>query len=217
MDSLFGGMAMIVRVIKADGSVEEYLHTKTLLCISTALSDAQEWDTATAQNLAEVVTTFIYCQREEQIASESILAMIELVLVETGYSNAAAALSEHHRRRTLARNRTEVVVAEVRKLSDAEAVAAGAMASRQWSKSRVAEHIQRTYGLQRQPARAAAARTEEKVLAIGMTRVWSGLVRQIALAETAAMLRAEECLCDACCQKHLAVSKATLEPDTVGV
>ena len=208
---------MIVRVMKTDGGVEEYLHTKVLLCISNALGGVREWDVATAQKLAEAVTTFIYGQKEEQITSQKIREMIELVLVETGYGDAAVALSENHRRRTLARNRTEVVEAEVCELGDAEAVAAGALAPRQWSKSRIAEHIKSSYGLEHQAARAAAGRTEEKVLALGMTRVWSGLVRQIVMAETATMLRAEKHLLEACHQKHVAIPRTQLEPDIVGV
>jgi hypothetical protein len=208
---------MIVTVVKTDGGLEEYLHTKALLCISNALGGAHEWDVATAQRLAEAVTAFIYGQGEERITSESIRTMIELVLVETGYGDAAAALGEHHRRRTLARGRTEVVEAEVRELGDAEAVAAGAMAIRQWSKSRIAEHIQNFYGLQRSAARAAAGRTEEKVLSLGMTRVWSGLVGQILMAETATMLRAQERLSEPPRRKRIATPRPMLEPDTVGV
>jgi hypothetical protein len=217
MDSFFGGQAMIVTVVKTDGGLEQYLHTKVLLCISNALCGAHEWDVGKAQKLAEAVTTFIYGRREEHITSQSIREMIELVLVETGYEDAAAALSENHRRRTLARNRTEVVEAEVHELGDADAVATGAMPPRQWSKSRIAEQIQHSYGLQRQTARAAAGRVEEKVLALGMTRVWSGLVRQIVMAETATMLRAEEHLRQVSGRKHIAAPVAMLETQEIGV
>jgi hypothetical protein len=196
MDS-FGGPAMVIKVIKTDGGIEEYFHTKVLLCISNSLCAVHEWDAGLAQELANAVTAFIYDRKEQHIRSGDILSMVKVVLTETGFEEAAARLEEHHRRRGLARRRTELVDAEVYGPDDAETMRASGQAS-QWSKGLIAEHITRTYGLDRHCARAAAARVEEKVLAMGMSRVWSGLVRQIVVAEAALSIRANEFLCETC-------------------
>jgi hypothetical protein len=183
---------MIVRIVKSDGGVEEYLHTKVLLCISNALCAAHEWDVGLAEELAGAVTAFVYGMGKEEVISGDILGMIRIVLTETGYGDAAAILGEYHSRRGLARRRTEMIDSEMHELCDAETVRAGGVAVRQWSKNHIVEEIVRTYGLERHAARAAAGRVEEKVLAMGMPRVWSGLVKQIMMAETAVMLRAQE-------------------------
>ena len=187
---------MVVKVIKSDGDIEEYVHTKVLLCISNALCATEEWDAYTAQELAEAVTAFVYDQRVQHTRSAEILSMIKLILAETGYAEAAVRLDEHHRRRNLARRRTEFVDAEVFGPDDAEAVRSEGRVS-QWSKGTIAEHIARTYGLDRHSARAAASRVEEKILAMGISRVWSGLVRQIVVTETALAIRAGESLQEA--------------------
>jgi hypothetical protein len=183
---------MIVKVLKSDGSIEDFLYTKVLYCVSSALSAAHEWDVSVAQRLAEAVTAFVYCQQQEQVRSRDILAMVGVVLQETGYTDAAAALGEHHRRRSLSRGRTELIEAEIRHLDDAHAITDGAMSVQQWSKCRVVEHVAAAYGLDRQAARAVAGRVEEKVLAMGIARIWSGLLSQIVMAETAMTIRAEE-------------------------
>jgi hypothetical protein len=144
--------------------------------------------------LAEAVTTFVYDMQKEKVASAEILAMVVTVLTETGYATAAAMLDEHHRRRNLARKRTEVVDIELRELGDAEAVRLATGQVRNWTKSMLVEEMVGTYGFDVQSARAAAGRVEEKVLAMGMPRVWSGLVRQVMMAEAAVTLRAEEYL-----------------------
>ena len=182
---------MIVRVVKADGGVEEYLHTKVLLCISNALCAVGECDVVRAHQLAETVTAFVYSQRQESVRSGDILSMLKVVLAETGYDDAAGALSEYHHRRGLARRRTELVEAEVNEPADAEALRSASAEARQWSKGLVVEHVMKAYGLEKHAARAVAGRVEEKVLAMGMPKVWSGLVRQVIVAETALMLRAE--------------------------
>jgi len=183
---------MIVRVLKTDGHVEEYFHTKVLLCVTSALSAAGEWDVDTAQKLTEAVTAFVYAMESSQISSTEILSMVKVVLEGTGYGDAAAMLAEHHVRRSLARRRTEVVEAELNVIGDAHAFRLAAANVRQWSKWRVARHIAEEYGLGEQAARAAAARVEERVLAMGLTRVWSGLVRQIAMAEAALTITADD-------------------------
>jgi hypothetical protein len=212
MDS-FGGPAMVVMVQKADGGVEEYLHTKVLLCMSNALCAVGEFETDIAQRLAEAVTAFIYAMDRGRIASGEILSMVKLVLAETGRAEAAAELQEHHRRRSLSRTRTEVVEAELLEIRDADMMSAATTGMRQWSKGRVASQVMEMFGLERQAARAVAGRVEERVLAMGISRAWSGLVRQLILSEAAATMRAEANLASPVRE----VESPMLEADEVGV
>ena len=112
---------MQLKVIKADGSVEEYLHTKIIGTISNALADAGQGDICTAEQLAEVVTYFLYHkQKRRNVTASEIFSMIKAALTSTSYEDAAIALNEHHFRRKLKRSRTEVVSVDIQELTDAE-------------------------------------------------------------------------------------------------
>ena len=49
-----------LKVKKQDGAIEEYLHTKVMGTISNALASVGEADTFIAEQLAEVVTYYLY-------------------------------------------------------------------------------------------------------------------------------------------------------------
>ena len=69
---------MQLKVIKADGSVEEYLHTKIIGAISIALASVDQADTCIAEELAEAVTYFLYHKRSRrQISSSEIFSIVE--------------------------------------------------------------------------------------------------------------------------------------------
>ncbi|MHC4185887.1 MAG: hypothetical protein ACYSR4_08150 [Planctomycetota bacterium] len=75
---------MQLRVMKADGSVEEYLHTKVVGTISNALSTVDQADIHMAEQLAEVVTYFLYSkQKPLVVTSGEILSIIEAALTTT--------------------------------------------------------------------------------------------------------------------------------------
>ena len=113
---------MQLKVVKADGTVEEYLHTKVVGTISNALGRIGQADICIAEQLAEVVTYFLYHkQNPVVVTSNEIFSMIEVVLAGTGYEEAAIALSEHHFERKLKRSRVEVVSVDICELADAEA------------------------------------------------------------------------------------------------
>jgi transcriptional regulator NrdR family protein len=183
---------MQLKVIKADGSVEEYLHTKVIGTISNALSAANEGDVFAAEELSEVVTYYLYHKQEKQkVHSGEIFAMIKVVLSATGHDAAALALAEHHCLRRLGRARTEVVCLELSKLADAEMLwGEKAAAKTRWDKSKIATDLIAEHGMARQAARTVAGLVEEKVLAMGVTQVPSSLLRQLVLGDTAAVLRA---------------------------
>jgi transcriptional regulator NrdR family protein len=185
---------MQLRVIKADGSVEEYFHTKVIGAISKAFDRTGQTDIGIAEELADVVTYFLYHkQRHRTVTSDEIFSIIQAVLTAVGYDEAAIALSEYRFERRLRRCRVEVVSADIRELSDAEVFCGTASSGgrSRWDKSRIVAELMTKHGLGRQAARTAASMAEEKILNMGIALVPSSLVKQLVLGETAAVLQAQ--------------------------
>lgn len=183
-----------LKVIKADGSIEEYLHTKVMGTINNALGEVDEANIDIAEQFAEVVTFFLYNQYGRRtVTSGDVFSMIKVVLAATGYEDAAVALSEHYFGRKLKRSRIEVVPIDVQDLTDAELLTrAEEGASRfRWDKSRIVGDLIAGHGVCRQTARMIAAMVEEKVFNVGMTLVPSSLIKQLVLGDTATVLRAQ--------------------------
>jgi len=183
-----------LKVIKADGSIEEYLHTKVMGSINNALGEIDQANIDVAEQFAEVVTFFLYNQYNRRtVTSGDVFSMIKVVLAATGYEDAAVALSEHHFKRKLKRSRIEVVPIDVQDLTDAELLTGtGESAARsRWDKSRIVEDLITGHGVCRQTARTIAAMVEEKVFNVGMTLVPSSLIKQLVLSDTAIVLRAQ--------------------------
>jgi transcriptional regulator NrdR family protein len=185
---------MQLKVAKADGAVEEYLHTKVVGTISNALGEVGEADVYVAEQLTEVVTYFLYHkQKPSVVTSSEIFSMVGVILAGTGYEEAAVALSEHHFERKLKRSRIEVVSADICELADAE-VLYGVEESEsryQWDKSRIVKDLVMKHDVCQQTARAIASMVEEKVFNMGVTLVPASLVKQLVLRDAAAVLRAE--------------------------
>jgi len=185
---------MQLKVIKADGSIEEYLHTKVIGTISNALGRIDQADIHIAEQLAEVVTYFLYHKQKPLVVTSSeILSIIEAVLTTTGYEDAAIVLSEHHFERKLKRSRIEVVSVDIQQLSDADLLAnVGESSSRsRWDKSRIVEDLVTKHAVGRQTARTIASMVEEKIFNMGVTLVSASLMKQLVLGDAAAVLRAE--------------------------
>ncbi|UCE50336.1 MAG: hypothetical protein JSW47_09260 [Phycisphaerales bacterium] len=183
-----------LKVIKADGSVEEYLHTKVMGSINNALGEADQANIEIAEHFAEVVTYYLYHQQDQRtVTSSEIFSVIKAVLAATGYEKAAIALSECHFRRKLRRSRIEVVSTDIKELTDAELLAcAGDTDNRsRWDKSRIVRDLTATHKICRQTARLIAAMVEEKVFNMGITLVPSSLIRQLVLGDAATVLRAQ--------------------------
>lgn len=185
---------MQLRVIKADGSIEEYLHTKVIGTISNALSGIGQADICIAEQLAEAVTYFLYHkQKPLVVSSNEIFSIIEAVLTSTDYEDAAIALSEHHFERRLTRSRIDVVSIDFQQLSDAEGLTRTVdVASRcRWDKSTIVKDLVSKHNVCRQTARTIASMVEEKIFRMGITLVSASLVKQLVLGDAAAVLRAE--------------------------
>lgn len=183
-----------LKVIKADGSIEEYLHTKVMGTINNALGEVDQANIDIAEEFAEVVTFFLYNQYNRRtVTSSDIFSMIKVVLAATGYEGAAIALSEHHFERKLNRSRIEVATIDIQDLTDAEFLTMAEESSRRsrWNKSRIVGNLIERHGICRQTARTIAAMVEEKVFNVGITLVPSSLIKQLVLGDTATVLRAQ--------------------------
>ena len=185
---------MQLKVIKTDGSIEQYLHTKIIGTISNALGRTGRPDISVAEELAEVVTFFLYQRKNRRsVTSSEILSMIKAVLTATKYEEAAVALSEHHFERKLKRSRIEVVSIDVEDLADAELICKtdSSNGRSRWDKSRIVKNLVEKHGVSRQTARMIASMVEEKIFNMGLTLVPASLTKQLVLGDAAAVLRAQ--------------------------
>ena len=188
------GTKVRLKVVKADGSIEEYLHTKVIGAISNALAYDGQADIHVAEELAEVVTYFLYHRETPRtVTSGEILSIIKAVLTATEYEDAAIVLTEHHFNRKLKRSRTEVVSIDIQQLADAEMLYGVQQSPRRsrWDKSKIVNDLVTNYDVSRQTARTIASTVEEKIFNMGLTSVPTGLVKQLVLGDTAAFLRAQ--------------------------
>ena len=183
-----------LKVIKADGSKEEYSHTKVMGAINNALSKIGQADVYIAEQLAEVVTYFLYHrQNRRRVSSSEIFSIIKAVLTATGHEEAAVGISEYHYERKLKRSRTEVVSIDIRELTDAELLAgAKESGSRcRWDKSRIIKDLVKKYEIRPATARAIASMVEEKIFNTGINLVPTSLIKQLVLGDAATVLRAQ--------------------------
>jgi hypothetical protein len=190
-----GGSLMQLKVIKADGTAEEYLHTKVIGTISNALGAAGYPDIYVAEELSEAVTYYLYRRQNlRTVNSSEIFSIVKAVLTATGHEDCAVALSEYNFSRRLKRSRIEVVSVDIRELADAEQLCqADKIGGKcRWNKARIVEDLVTKHGLTRQSARAVASMVEEKVFNLGITLVPASLVRQLMLGDAAAVLKAQQ-------------------------
>jgi transcriptional regulator NrdR family protein len=188
------GMKVRLKVVKADGSVEEYLHTKVIGAISNALAYDGQADIHVAEELAEVVTYFLYHRKTPRtVTSGEILSIIKAVLTATTYEDAAIVLTEHHFNRKLKRSRIEVVSIDIQQLADAEMLYGVQQSPRRsrWDKSKIVNDLVTNYDVSMQTARTIASMVEERIFNIGLTSVPASLIKQLVLGDTAAFLRAQ--------------------------
>ena len=126
---------MRIRILKCDGVVEPYLHTKVLGSFHNALSAVDENDLTAAEQLAEAVTFYLYHNAPSHtISSDQIHLLIQSVLASTGFPSAAEALNKHRLQRKLKRRRIQVIDAFDQAGTDESLYVA-------WNKSRIVTHL----------------------------------------------------------------------------
>ncbi|MGD0572726.1 MAG: hypothetical protein ABSB11_06860 [Sedimentisphaerales bacterium] len=192
-------------VVKADGTSEEYFHTKVIGTIANALGSAGRPDIHVAQEIADAVTFFLYRTAQPgdsqiSISAREILSIIKTVLADTGFEEAAIAVSEHHFERKLKRCRVEVIRGRLDGLSDAEELYAdySDQPRCKWDKSLIVEYLVAKHRLHRQTARTVASMVEEKIFNLGLPVVPAELVKQLVLSDAAAVIRAQNQMQTAC-------------------
>ncbi|HBG27409.1 MAG: hypothetical protein A2Y10_19080 [Planctomycetes bacterium GWF2_41_51] len=167
---------MQLKVIKADGSQEQYLHTKVIATFVNAFVEPAEKNTFLASQLAESVTFYLYNNRDtDTVTSSEIFSIIKAVLSSTGFDFAAQVISEHHCRRNLLRSRVQVI----RKSDDIlSSIADNTVA---WNKSKIINDLVAEYNLDTATARTIASLVEEKILNSGFNLVPADFIKFLML------------------------------------
>jgi transcriptional regulator NrdR family protein len=186
---------MQLKVIKADDSQEQYLHTKVIATFVNAFTEPVEKDAFVACQLAEAVTFYLYNNYgKDKITSSEILSIIQAVLSSTGYDNAAANLAEHCYRRNLLRTRVEIIKYDIQKISDSLKLqqVITALPANHWNKSKIVNDLITEYSLDNTTARTIASMVEEKILNSGFRRVPTAFISFLVLLQTQAILSAQQ-------------------------
>jgi hypothetical protein len=174
---------MQIRIIKSDGNLEPYLHTKVLGAMNHALSLAGDECLYAAEQMAEAVTYYLYRKVQRgTLATDEIHLMILSVLSSTGYGHAAEALTQHRIERRLKRKRLEVVADH----ADDE----GYKHTTHWDKTRIVADLMEKHNFDRLLSRAIAAAVEEKVLCMPITKIRKSLIHHLVVIDTESMLDA---------------------------
>ena len=182
-----------LKVIKADGQLEQYLHTKVIHTINNALAAVDQIDISVAEHLAEVITYYLYKKENcSTVSSQEVFSIIKAILSSTGYEQAAELLVEYNYRRNIKRSRLEVLSANLQGLYDAQQLCdpENAHEKTRWNKSVIIDDLVAKHGLDRQTARVVAAMVEEKIFNTGITKIPASLIKQFVLNDTALVLRA---------------------------
>jgi len=183
-----------LKVLKGDGSLEEYFHTKVMGTISLALDGVNQTDICVAEHLADVVTYFLYHKHDRRdIASSDIFSIIKLVLTATGHEKAAIELSEHQHQRKLKRSRIEVVAIEIKDFSDIEELyeTKELVGRSRWDKTRIVFDLVSKHDIDKQTARTIASMVEEKIFSMGISQIPMSLIKQLVWSDAALVLKAE--------------------------
>lgn len=184
---------MQLRVIKADGTEEEYFHTKVIATLVNAFAAPDENNTSTAQQIAEAVTFYLYNKNgSDKVTSSEILSIIKAALVSTGFSNAAEFLTEHQQRRNLSRMRVKVIKTDIKKLSVSTPLLQIDRfgPDEYWNKSKIIYNLINEHNLDPVTARTVASLVEEKILDSGFRLVPTGFIKFLALWQTQVILAA---------------------------
>ncbi len=175
-------------VIKRDGREVPFDRSKIADAIFAAARSVGGEDRQLAEELASVVTLMIDKRFGEAEAPhiEDIQDLVEKTLIETGHAKTAKAYILYRQRRAALREQTRVRkeahnVKEKNSTDIHLLVDPGSKAEYfQWDKSRIAAALVKEAGLDAAEAADIAGAVEKRVLASGMTRISSSLIRELA-------------------------------------
>ena len=165
-----------LKVVKADGAMEQYLHTKVLGTIANAFSASGQDSMFVAEELAEAVTFYLYNthKAEGKVSTSEIYFMLQAMLTSTGYEEASLSLHNYHFSRALTRRRIEVVDTFLGENPQ------------NWNKSCIAFKLV-SEGMKMCMARTIAGLVEERILKIGLTKVPRNLISELVEIEKHSM------------------------------
>lgn len=168
----------VISVLKRDGNVEPFVLAKLLNCIGSgfhASGEPQERGSSTSRGLAEAVQAYLQKSRAfTAVPSDHLAELVELVLTQTGYAAAGAAIRHHHCVRE--RLRRWVKVAH-RRAKD------GRFVHRQWDKGLIVRRLLEDYQIDAPAARVIAGRVEQLVFNCGLKIVTADLVEEMIKSE----------------------------------
>ena len=176
----------INQIRKRDGRVMPFDESKIADAIFKAAEAVGGEDHGVADQLASAVTDYLNLEYEgETPGIEEIQDMVEKVLIETGHARTAKAYILYRDKRAQARRAMTVrKVSRGRRRRDSTDAAllvdTGAKdALLSWDKSRIAEALEKEAHLDARTARKVATAVEQKVIASGLSRISTGLVREL--------------------------------------
>ncbi|MBL7140551.1 MAG: anaerobic ribonucleoside-triphosphate reductase [Planctomycetes bacterium] len=176
----------ITHIRKRDGRIMPFDQSKIIDAIFKAAQAVGGEDRFVAEELASAVADYLDRHYEGDTPDiEDIQDMVEKVLIETGHAKTAKAYILYRDKRTQARRAMKVRKAarsrEGRNSTDtALLVDTGAKdALLSWDKGRIAEALEKEAHLDPRTARKVASAVEDKVIASGLSRISTGLVREL--------------------------------------
>jgi len=176
----------ITQIRKRDGKVMPFDRSKIADAIFKAARAVGGEDRYVAEELASAVTDYLNRHYEGDIPGiEDIQDMVEKVLIETGHAKTAKAYILYRDKRSQARRAMTVRKAmrsrHGRNTTDtALLVDTGAKdALLPWDKGRIAEALEKEAHLDVRTARKVATAVEQRVLASGLSRISTGLIREL--------------------------------------
>jgi len=176
----------ITHIRKRDGRLMPFDESKIADAIFKAARAVGGQDRYVAEELASAVTDYLNAHYEDEMPGiEDIQDMVEKVLIETGHAKTAKAYILYRDKRAQARRAMRVRKAarakDGRNTTDtALLVDTGAKdALLPWDKGRIAEALEKEAHLDAQTARKVASAVEQRVLASGLSRISTALVREL--------------------------------------
>jgi ribonucleoside-triphosphate reductase len=177
----------IMQIRKRDGKVMPFDKSKIAAAIFKAAQAVGGEDRFISEELASAVMDYLNRHYEGDTPGiEDIQDMVEKVLIETGHAKTAKAYILYRERRAQSRRAMKVRKAEGREPAARNTtdmtllVDTGAKdALVAWDKSRIVEALEKEAHVDAATARKVAGAVEEKVLASGLSRISTALIREL--------------------------------------
>ncbi|MDR1613030.1 MAG: anaerobic ribonucleoside-triphosphate reductase [Planctomycetota bacterium] len=179
-------MSGIDRVVKRDGSVAPFDREKITGAIYAAARAVGGSDRKLADELSAFVTSLLEKRydRENPPGIEDIQDLVEKALIETGHARTAKAYILYRQRRAECRDRMRVRKDTAGGADSTDIHLLVDPVSRAeyfpWNRARISQALVKEAGLDTEEAQSVAKAVEKRILASGISRISTRLVREIA-------------------------------------